>query len=94
MKKVVYFHGLESKQGGVKVDLLTRHFLSYAPSMNYEDQAIWKTTLKNVQKIEPYYIIGSSMGGLMAFHSGYQLNCKLLLFNPAFERKDKYISEE
>ena len=51
MKKVVYFHGLESKQGGVKVDLLTRHFLSYAPSMNYEDQAIWKTTLKNVQKI-------------------------------------------
>ena len=31
------------------------------------------------------------MGGLLGFHCGYNMDCKLLLFNPAFIGKDKYM---
>ena len=35
MKKVIYFHGLESQQGGKRIDYLTQHLLVHAPCMNY-----------------------------------------------------------
>ena len=31
------------------------------------------------------------MGGLMGFHSAYNLDCKMLLFNPAIDRIPEYI---
>ena len=37
MKKVLYLHGLESKQGGPKVDFLAKEFCVYAPEMDYKD---------------------------------------------------------
>ena len=37
MKKVLYLHGLESKQGGPKVDFLANEFIVHAPKMDYND---------------------------------------------------------
>lgn len=31
------------------------------------------------------------MGGLMGFYCGYNQNCRMLLFNPAFDRIPEYI---
>lgn len=42
MQRIVYFHGLESQQGGKKIDLLTQSFLVYAPAIDYENPNIWK----------------------------------------------------
>lgn len=93
MKKVVYFHGLESSQGGKKVDFLANLFLVHAPAMDYNEEGVWSSTKDKVKIVEPNLVIGSSMGGLMACHSSFQIKTHLLLFNPAFERKDKYIEE-
>lgn len=41
--------------------------------------------------VKPQIIVGSSMGGLMGFYTGYNLQCKMLLFNPAFDRIPEYI---
>ena len=48
---------------------------------------------ERVNLISPDIIVGSSMGGLLGFHCGYDINCKMILFNPAFERRDKYINK-
>jgi predicted esterase YcpF (UPF0227 family) len=39
-----------------------------------------------VSQIKPEIIVGSSMGGLLGFYCAYNINCKMLLFNPAFDR--------
>ena len=86
MKRIMYFHGLESKQGGEKIDYLSSKYLVHAPVMVYAEKDTWPTTFHKVQANCPEIIVGSSMGGLMGFYSAYMLPIKLLLFNPAFDR--------
>ena len=66
MKRIVYLHGLESTQGGVKVSFLAEENFVYAPKMDYKDPTIFKKVLDKITKFKPNLIIGSSMGGYFA----------------------------
>ena len=41
MKRVLYLHGLESKQGGEKVDYLASKCIVHAPEMDYTRKDIF-----------------------------------------------------
>ena len=86
MKKILYLHGLESSQGGSKVEFLASKGAVYAPSMNYESLNLHEFILTLGM---PDLIIGSSMGGYVADVIGSRLGVDVLLFNPALHsRKD------
>ena len=84
MKKIVYLHGLESSQGGKKVEFLSTQGMVYAPAMDYKtlDLHEFIYTLGI-----PDLIIGSSMGGYVADIIGSHLGVDVLLFNPAFHSR-------
>ena len=85
MKKIVYLHGLESKQGGEKVSFLAEKGMVYAPAMDYKtldlDEFIYTLGM-------PDLIIGSSMGGYVADIIGSRLGVDVLLFNPALHSRE------
>jgi hypothetical protein len=66
MKKVLYLHGLESNQGGPKVDFLANEFIVHAPKMDYKDSELNIKMFFTMQDFQPDLIIGSSMGGYVA----------------------------
>jgi len=88
MKKIVYLHGLESSQGGVKVEFLASKGSVYAPVMDYKTLDLNEFILTLGM---PDLIIGSSMGGYIADIIGSQLGVDVLLFNPALHsRKSEF----
>ena len=87
MKKVLYLHGLESKQGGPKVDFLAKEFCVYAPEMDYKDPMFQNWVDFVMRQFQPDLIIGSSMGGYVADIIGSQLGVDVLLFNPALHSR-------
>ena len=87
MKKVLYLHGLESKQGSPKVDFLTKEFCVYAPEMDYKDQMLQNWVDFVMRQFQPDLIIGSSMGGYFADALGSHLDTEVLLFNPALHSR-------
>lgn len=81
----MYLHGLESK-GSTKKDKILREYGElYSPACYYKSNlnTIYKSLLYEAAVFEPDIIIGSSMGGLIAYHLGNRLNKHLILFNPA-----------
>lgn len=89
MTKIAYLHGLESQQGGPKVQyLLDKGFEVYAPALAYKsDAAIFQKTLEQLREFHPDYIIGSSMGGYFAYYLCRLLGCKGVLLNPALANR-------
>ena len=84
MKKVMYIHGLESKPGGPKVDILKKYFKVLAPECDYKNnENIFFDLLSQAQHFQPDIIIGSSMGGYMAYYISQHINKPIILFNPA-----------
>lgn len=94
MKKVIYLHGLESTQGGPKVEFLSENSFVYAPSMNYHTFTLddFHDLLSKVNDGD--VIIGSSAGGYMADLLGSYKNCELLLFNPALHSRSFELPDE
>jgi len=93
--KIAYLHGLESKQGGDKVEFLSSIGEVFAPTMLYKKypKELFKDILQNMVDFKPDLIIGSSMGGLFSESIATHLNTMLLLFNPATANKTKYLNE-
>ena len=87
MKKVLYLHGLESKQGGPKVDFLTKEFCVYAPEMDYKDPELNIKMFFTMQDFQPDLIIGSSMGGYVADILAQKYGVPAILFNPAVHNR-------
>ena len=87
MKKVLYLHGLESKNGGDKVDYLAAKCLVHAPEMDYTRGDIFPYLIKVVEDFKPDVIIGSSMGGFTAYMLGALYNIEVVAFNPAFHSR-------
>ena len=85
--KILYLHGLESKQGGPKVDFLKELGETLAPSMNYRNSNEFSKTLKDAKNFNPDLIIGSSMGGYFAKAVASHLGVDALLFNPAIHSR-------
>ena len=95
MRKILYLHGLESKQGGQKVNYLCSKYLTLAPSLDYRDPECFNEIFNIIKKDKFDLIIGSSMGGYLGFTMGEIFKIKTLLLNPAlhsrtFEPKNSY----
>jgi len=85
---VWYLHGLESEQGGPKVDfLLKKATRVYAPKMDYNHSEMFSSLLKLAKYNKPDLIIGSSMGGYFADALGSHLDVEVILFNPALHSR-------
>lgn len=93
--RVWYFHGLESRQGGPKVDFLqTVAEEVYAPVMAYLDSGLFEQLLEKAMSAPPDLIIGSSMGGYFADVMGSRIGSTVLLFNPALHSRSIEINLE
>jgi uncharacterized protein len=87
MKKILYLHGLESAQGGAKVDYLATKGIVHAPEMDYTRKDLFGYLIEVVSDFKPDLIIGSSMGGYCAYVLGSLFKIPLLVFNPALHSR-------
>ena len=87
--KIAYLHGLESKQGGPKVEWLkSLGHVVFAPPLRYSEDFMFKNTEFLIEMFEADVIIGSSMGGRYAYYMGKLLNIPVMLLNPALGQDD------
>ena len=87
-QKVIYFHGLESGQGGQKVDFLATKYKVVAPEMDYHNPNLFQEMLELVREFEPDLIIGSSMGGYFAYTIATHTKTPVVLLNPALHSRE------
>ena len=84
VNSVIYFHGLESSPGGIKVDFLKQEVdFVESPAMDYTKEGVFEEWLDYVKTEEPDLIIGSSMGGYFAIALATHTGIPVLVFNPA-----------
>ena len=84
MKRILFLHGLESKANCDKVGFLRSlgHIVT-SPKINYREDNCYDN-LKTLVRYNTYdVIIGSSMGGWVAWNLGKDLGIPVLLLNPA-----------
>jgi predicted esterase YcpF (UPF0227 family) len=87
MKKILYLHGLESKQGGEKVGFLAGQACVYAPAMDYREEDLHGKVHNIIMKFKPDLLIGSSMGGYVAHEFAKTFNLPAILLNPAIHSR-------
>tara|TARA_R110002020_G_scaffold54126_2_gene151155 strand:+ start:266 stop:751 length:486 start_codon:yes stop_codon:yes gene_type:complete len=90
MKQIIYLHGLESQQGGQKVEYLSDKGYVFAPEMDYKlNPDLFQEILEEIKELgEPDLIIGSSMGGYFAYMlASHFENVEVILFNPALKER-------
>tara|TARA_Y100000385_G_C12904813_1_gene555811 strand:+ start:150 stop:653 length:504 start_codon:yes stop_codon:yes gene_type:complete len=87
VKKILYLHGLESGQGGPKVDFLAKKGLVHAPELDYTRKDIFPFLISTIEEFQPDVIIGSSMGGYSAFILGALYKLPVVAFNPALHSR-------
>ena len=85
--KILYLHGLESPQGGEKVDFLSTKALVHAPEMDYTRSDIFPFLVKTIEEFQPNIIIGSSMGGYAAYILGALYKIPVVVYNPALHSR-------
>ena len=87
MKKILYLHGLESNQGGDKVDYLSSKYIIHAPKLDYKDPKCFNNIFWLIEEGDFDLIIGSSMGGYLALTMGEVFELPTILFNPALHSR-------
>ena len=95
MKRILFLHGLESKANCDKVGFLRSlgHIVN-SPKIDYREDNCYDN-LKTLVKYNTYdVIIGSSMGGWVAWHLGKDLGIPVLLLNPAVHSRSINIDIE
>lgn len=100
MKKIkaIYLHGLNSYPIPQKVEMLEKAgFEVYAPQLDYRnEQQLYGRLRQEIEEQAIQFIVGSSLGGYVAFWLGEDLRLPCLLFNPAMSFSEKlreYIPE-
>lgn len=97
MRKILYLHGLESKQGGRKVDFLSSECVVHAPAIDYRMLDLHSKIHNIIMDLKPDLIIGSSMGGYVAHEFAKAFSLPAILLNPALHNRsfepdlDKFI---
>ena len=95
MKRILFLHGLESKANCDKVQFLRSlgHIVN-SPKIDYREDNCYDN-LKTLVKYNTYdVIIGSSMGGWVAWNLGKDLGIPVLLLNPAVHSRSINIDIE
>ena len=84
--KIAYLHGLESSvnPNSPKIKWLNSNFDQvYSPVIDYKQDNMFNDILEHIKRINPDYIVGSSMGGYFTYLIGSILGIETVLFNPA-----------
>jgi len=82
--RILFLHGLESKPGCEKVQLLqSLGHIVQSPKIEYRDDKSYENLYKLTRHNNYDVIIGSSMGGWFAWNLGKELGIPVLLLNPA-----------
>ena len=80
----LYLHGLNSTNVNDRTEWLSQFGKVVNPLMHYQNYPEnYRYLEKLVQKYHPDVIVGSSMGGYMAFHLGNYYRIPTILLNPA-----------
>lgn len=87
MRKILYLHGLESPQGGEKIDFLASKNFVCAPSIDYSRPDLESYLLGITERIKPDLIIGSSMGGHVGLMLANYYSIDCIVFNPAIHSR-------
>jgi hypothetical protein len=84
MPNLLYIHGLDGNLSVEKQHVLEKHGSIIAPHLDYRANPGTYSDLLEIAKDEKIdFLIGSSMGGCMAYHLSLHLQLPALLFNPA-----------
>jgi esterase/lipase len=84
MSKTLYIHGLDGFLSDEKRTILSKYTQVVAPIMEFRANPGAYYDLLSIAKEEKVdIIIGTNMGGCMAYHLSLHLNVPALLFNPA-----------
>ena len=84
--KIAYLHGLESSidENDPKIIFLRSNFSEvFAPSIAYRNDKTFDKLFSEIKQLKPDLIVGSSMGGYIAYLIGSKLGIETVLFNPA-----------
>jgi len=87
--KALYIHGYQSSPLPEKVNILKENFSEViSPQIDWDNenerQHLFENFVSLIKEKEITHVIGSSMGGQMAFYLATFCNIKGLCFNPAF----------
>lgn len=85
---ILYLHGLESKLSPAKRKILEKYGKVYAPDVDYnQNPNAIETILELYNGTDINTVMGSSMGGFVAYHVSNALFRPALLFNPALKKR-------
>lgn len=85
---ILYLHGLESKLSPAKRKILEKYGEVYAPDLDYnQNPNVIDTILEMYEEIDINTVMGSSMGGFVAYHVANALFRPALIFNPALRKR-------
>ncbi len=95
--KTLYIHGLDSHPLPEKLEILTQHGLDVvALHIDYRTEtSVYKTLKRYAIDENVEFIVGSSLGGYLAYWLGEDLGLPVLLFNPAmnYVELDEYMPD-
>lgn len=83
--KTLYIHGLDSEPRKEKLKILENHdFETFALHLDYRKEKDAFFILKQIiEKEKLEFLVGSSLGGFLAYYLSANQNIPCLLFNPA-----------
>lgn len=84
--RILFLHGLMSSNQSKKIDWLKKEGHNvFHPLLNYKDDGkiIFKDLNKLIKDNQIELIVGSSMGGYLAYHLSNLNNMRSLIFNPS-----------
>ena len=85
--RILFLHGLESPPVSDKSIYLSNEFIASCPAIDYTDETTFDKILNHVKEFKPDFLIGSSMGGRLAYAISSNTGIPCLLFNPAIHNK-------
>jgi hypothetical protein len=82
-KTILYLHGLGSSPNQHRIGIMKLVANVLSPLLHYEEKPSWNVLVEIMETNKPDAIVGSSLGGYLAFHLSNKFQVPALLFNPA-----------
>jgi len=84
MKKLLYLHGLRGRNSGEKIEYLKTIYDVVAPKIDYDNRSECYSKLQRLIEEENIdEVMGSSLGGFLAYYLSINNNINATLLNPA-----------
>ncbi|MBU0489719.1 MAG: hypothetical protein KKA07_06515 [Bacteroidetes bacterium] len=93
LNRPLYLHGLGATPTGEKVDWLHKQFTALTPHIDYLQSGVYESLREAVVEYKPDFLIGSSVGGYMAYFLAGDFDLPVVLFNPALPYRNGFVTE-